>query len=912
MTLPVRFLWLFVGLPALVICQQTPIGGGPPGGGITAIAVDPKTPSSVYAGFRGRGVFKSTDGGQNWIPVNSGLPTSQAGPIAIDPANPAIVYVGTSMGVFKSTNGATSWTASSSGLPSSPLSIVSLAIDPANSAILYATFAPGFFSTTGGGGVFKSTNGGQSWAAVNSGLPNWGMKMVVIDPSNTLTLYTFGTTGPGDIATKIFKSTDGGQNWVAMNNGIANPDLSWLAIDPGSPSNLYAEGFFGEFYRTTDGAQTWSVVSKPNFDFGPIAFDPVDKSIYSGSLLSGILKSTDGGKTWSSINGGLMGLATISPIVIDPSNHLVIYIGTPYGIVKSTNGGQSWIPIGNGTTSQTVSSVAIDPTNTAILYANTAYSLYKSADGGQTWSAINYQLSCLAIDPKNTSVLYGCSYDTAANFPKSIVKSTDRGQTWTAINSSAGTLGIEKIAIDPVNSSTIYGWHTGADLSAGASLFKSTDGAQTWNPINFGLPDNNTVYAFIIDPTNPSTLYLDLTAGSAGGFAMGIYKSTDGGQSWSKAGNSPNVWPAPLALDPTNSSNVYAGGSNVIYKSTDSGQTWTSYTSGVPHDFCSSIVVDPANPSTVYASFNSVGSGVFKSTDGGKSWTASNNGLPVLLIDSLTIDKTTNPSTIYAGTEAAGLFKSLDGGRTWQPTGSTLVIPPPSVTSTSNAASNLIGPIAPGEIVVLSGSGIGPSSLVKATVGNNGLYATQVAGTSVQFNGILAPMIYAWAPQVAAVVPYGITGTTAQVTVTYQGQTTAAFSVPVAASAPAIFSLDSTGRGQAAAINQDGFTINTVANPTKIGDIISLYATGEGQTTPSGTDGKPAAIPLPQPNLAVSATVGGQVAQVQYAGGAPGEVAGVMQVNVQIPSGIQTGNAVPVSIQVGTISSQPGVTIAVR
>jgi uncharacterized protein (TIGR03437 family) len=236
----------------------------------------------------------------------------------------------------------------------------------------------------------------------------------------------------------------------------------------------------------------------------------------------------------------------------------------------------------------------------------------------------------------------------------------------------------------------------------------------------------------------------------------------------------------------------------------------------------------------------------------------------------------------------------------------------PSIAAVTNAASNLPGAISPGEIVALYGVGIGPAQLVTAAPGSNGYYGTQLANTSVSFNGIPAPMIYTWATQVAAIVPYGITGTTAQVTVTYQGQTSAAASVSIAPSAPGVFSLDSTGQGQAAAINQDGITVNGAASPAKIGDYISLYATGEGQTTPTGLDGKPASAPYPKPNLPVTVTIGGQNAPVQYAGGAPGMVAGLMQVNVQIPAGIQTGNAVPVVLRVGDAFSQSGVTIALR
>jgi uncharacterized protein (TIGR03437 family) len=237
----------------------------------------------------------------------------------------------------------------------------------------------------------------------------------------------------------------------------------------------------------------------------------------------------------------------------------------------------------------------------------------------------------------------------------------------------------------------------------------------------------------------------------------------------------------------------------------------------------------------------------------------------------------------------------------------------PSVTAINNAASNVSGAVAPGEIVTITGSGLGPSPLVSAHVGSDGLYDTALAGTSVQFNGIPAPMIYTSATQVAAIVPYEITGTSVPVTVTYQGQTSAATLVVVAASAPAIFTLDSTGQGQAAAVNQNG-SINTTSAPALIGSIVSLYATGEGQTTPLGVNGKPATVPLPKPNLPVSVTIGGQTvsaAQIQYAGGAPGLVAGLLQVNVQIPSGVTPGNAVPIAVSVGGKTSQASVTLAV-
>ena len=243
--------------------------------------------------------------------------------------------------------------------------------------------------------------------------------------------------------------------------------------------------------------------------------------------------------------------------------------------------------------------------------------------------------------------------------------------------------------------------------------------------------------------------------------------------------------------------------------------------------------------------------------------------------------------------------------------GAVRMLQPVGPLAAANSASGATGSLAPGEIVTLYGSGIGPDQLVQATPGADGLYDPQLAGTVVTINGIAAPLLYAWTTQTAAIVPYGVTGPSAWATVTYNGMPAGTLTVPVAASAPGVFTADSSGQGQAAALNQDT-TPNSPATPAKIGDTIVLFATGEGQTSPPGVDGKPATGTLPQPVLPVTVTIGGQTAHVVYAGAAPNEVAGVMQLNVQIPSGIQTGDAVPVILWVGYAASQSGVTVAIR
>jgi uncharacterized protein (TIGR03437 family) len=220
-----------------------------------------------------------------------------------------------------------------------------------------------------------------------------------------------------------------------------------------------------------------------------------------------------------------------------------------------------------------------------------------------------------------------------------------------------------------------------------------------------------------------------------------------------------------------------------------------------------------------------------------------------------------------------------------------------------DAASQRAGAVSPGKIVVIYGNGLGPAQLVQNQPAA-GRFGTETGGTAVYFNGIAAPILYSSAAQVGAIVPYAVSGTIAQVTVAYQGETSDAFSVQVAPAAPSLFTANETGAGQAAAVNDDG-TINSATNPAKIGSYISLYATGEGQTSPAGVDGQVSSAQV-QPLLPVSVSVGGVPAIVQYAGSSIGQVAGLMQVNVQIPSGVQPGGYVPAVLQVGDVSTTPG------
>lgn len=226
-----------------------------------------------------------------------------------------------------------------------------------------------------------------------------------------------------------------------------------------------------------------------------------------------------------------------------------------------------------------------------------------------------------------------------------------------------------------------------------------------------------------------------------------------------------------------------------------------------------------------------------------------------------------------------------------------------------SAGSLLPGPLAPGELITLIGSGIGPSS-AQQSIGSPA--NTSLAGTSVLFDGQAAPLLYAAPNQINAIVPYGVAGKAiTQLIVAAQGQTIAAVAQPVVVAAPAIFALDSTGSGQGAILNQDS-AVNSPSRPADKGSVIAIFATGAGQTNPPGVDGRITDATLPMPLLPISVQIAGLDAQVSYAGAAPGLVTGVLQVNALIPSNAPSGPAIPISLLVGGVHSQAGITLAIH
>lgn len=267
--------------------------------------------------------------------------------------------------------------------------------------------------------------------------------------------------------------------------------------------------------------------------------------------------------------------------------------------------------------------------------------------------------------------------------------------------------------------------------------------------------------------------------------------------------------------------------------------------------------------------------------------------LPGTYYSGLTIDWTTGSITVPITL-------------TVTPTGAS----PPVMSAIVSAASATPSAIAPGEIISIFGTGIGGAP-ASPQLDASGKVATTLSQTQVLIGGVAAPLIYASGSQANVIVPFEV-GTTgvAKVQVISGGFASETWDVPLAPAAPSVFTSNSTGLGQAAALNQDN-SINSASNPAARGTVIQLYATGGGATRPAGVTGTLA--PTGE-NLAQSAkvTIGGVDAAVQYAGSAPGEVEGLIQINAMIPQNIAPSSSAPVALTIGNVTSPITATIAVN
>jgi len=613
---------------------------------VMSLAIDPRNPDTLYAGSYG--VFKSIDGGDHWIAASSGLPKAFAGrdasnapysnvlSFAIDPQNPSTLYTGTQWGVYKTVDGGANWMSANDGLPTLPVSLgVSLPInaqrliiDPQNPNTVYTLIGSPWQFGNGSlaccsSAVFKTTDGGVNWSALSPPVQYYDpfnmpspISTIAMDPQNSKTIYAADLR-----AASLFKSVDGGANWSTVNSKIVSFNL---AVDPQSSNTLYASTPNG-FFKSTDAGTNWTATLELPQSVGAFAIDPQSPTtLYVSSWPSGLFKTNDAGVKWTVANSGLSTLS-VATVAVDPQNSDLVYASTGWmgSIARSADGGSSWSSLTTTLPNFYPFVLAIDPLNPKTLYAGTnagdfgpAGLIFKSVDRGVTWGTaisglpeVLWSVNALAINPKNPNTIL-------AGTDKGVFKSIDAGATWN--ESSIGLTGpyINALAIDPQTTTTVYA------LSS-EGVFKSLDGGTRWGALDLPIKAGAGVLA--IDPKNPSTVY----AGSD----KRLFKSTDGGTSWtSSISGLPTdqvLWMSSLVIDPQNPSTLYIGFSGAwldsceipcsgfndgVYKSIDGGTTWTAVNSGFSMPHVTSLAIDPQNPNRLYAA--TLGGGVFATNFG--------------------------------------------------------------------------------------------------------------------------------------------------------------------------------------------------------------------------------------------------------------------------------------------------------
>ncbi len=447
----------------------------------------------------------------------------------------------------------------------------------------------------------------------------------------------------------------------------------------------------------------------------------------------------------------------------------------------------------------------------------------------------------------------------------------------------AGDDAVSAIAIDSAGNAYVTGATTSSNLATATAFGRSYKG-----PAGAPVADQLIGDAFVakIAPDGKSLGFFTYLGGSSDDVGMAI--ALDGSGNIVVTGstqslNFPTSSDALQSKSPQATAQVGGGGPGFLSIIDPTGKTliYSSYFGGTASDIPTSLAIDATGAILVAGAATSADFPTAKAAQ-----------------------------AKYGGGSSDGFVARFTGfGNTGG--GTVPTTPSTSAAGIANVASYQSGAISPGEITVIFGANMGPSQLATLTVSGGKIDST-LAGTKVLFDGAAAPLIYTSAAQLAAIVPYGVAGrSSTQIVIQYNGQNSTPVSMPVAAAVPGLFTADKSGKGQGAILNQDS-SVNGPGNPAARDSIVVLFLTGEGQTNPPGTDGLIASSVYPAPLLPVTVTIGGQVVDPLYAGAAPDEVAGVMQVNVTVPSGITPGDAVPVTVTVGGVTTPAGVTLAVK
>ncbi|MCA1843504.1 MAG: hypothetical protein LC792_10040, partial [Actinobacteria bacterium] len=390
----------------------------------------------VYVAADFSGLYKSTDRGATWDRVLAG----RLFEVAVEPFYHTALYALTAdqePGLIRSLDGGRTWETADAGIPSSNC-LYGPFPDPLNPGVLYLTDCEG--------GLFTSSDRGSSWSRLASGV--WGP--ILPDPTKRGRLFAVGGSG-------ILRSTDGGQTFTSVNTGLNGLEVDSLLEDPEIPDRILAGTGYGLF-ESEDAGRTWNPAGGFPPEVGVTALGLAEGDVVTFAAANGesVYESRDAGRTWSRLPSSPPGYRTYS-LALDPSDPSVLYAGTTDGLFKTSDAGSTWAYLTPGLHDRfglplLVNSVVLDPSSANIVYATPGYrsAVMRSTDGGETWTDIgsgihDQETTALAIAPSAPSTLYTSGFRTYVTH--------DGGGHWREVRCSTG--GATAISIDATDPRTV-------------------------------------------------------------------------------------------------------------------------------------------------------------------------------------------------------------------------------------------------------------------------------------------------------------------------------------------------------------------------------------------------------------------------------------------------------------------------